>query len=108
MGPRANQLDLPASTFATGRWYWDAQLLVEIASGEGSRIAQDLVIGAGGNHVAAALARARTEVNDAVGRAHDLGVVLDHQNRVSQVSQVVQDIDQPLGVPVMQADGRFI
>ncbi len=43
-----------------------------------------------------------------VGRAHDVRVVLHHQDGVADVAQLVQDADQPSGVARMQPDGRLV
>ncbi len=40
--------------------------------------------------------------------AHDLGVVLDHEDRVAQVAQLVQDVDEARGVAAVQADGGLV
>jgi hypothetical protein len=60
------------------------------------------------DHFAAVFARAGAEIENAVGGAHDLGIVLDHQDRVSQIAQVVQDLDEPVRVAAVQADGRLV
>ena len=43
-----------------------------------------------------------------VGSAHHVGIVFDYQDGVSQIAQVVQDLDQPMGVATVQPDGRLI
>ena len=48
------------------------------------------------------------KIENAVGGAHDIGIVLDHQDGVSQVAQVVQNLDQPMGIAAVQSDGRLI
>ena len=62
----------------------------------------------GRNDLAAVFSRARAEIENAVGGAHDVGIVLDDQDRVSQVAQVVQDLDQPMRVAAVQSDGRLV
>ena len=57
---------------------------------------------------AAVFSGAGAEVENAVGGAHDVGIVLDDEDRVSQVAQVVQDLDQPMRVAAVQADGRLV
>ena len=71
-------------------------------------ILQDLVVGARADDFSAIFSRARAEIENAVGGAHDVGIVLDHENRVSQVAQVVQDLDQPVRIAAVQADGRLV
>ena len=43
-----------------------------------------------------------------IRRAQHVGIVLHHQNRVSQVAQLFQDADQPRRVPRVQPDRRLI
>ena len=69
---------------------------------------RDLVVGAGGEELAAVLAGAGAEVEDVVGGAHDVGVVLDDEDGVAEVAQVVQDVDEPVGVAGVQADGGLV
>jgi len=86
----------------------DAQLLRQVAPGQGSGRALDLLIGAGGDDLAAILARTRAEVENAVGSLHDLRVVFHYQNGVSQIAQAMQDVDEPVGVAAVQPDGGLI
>ena len=58
--------------------------------------------------LAAALPGSRAEVEDAVRRAHDPGVVLDHQQRVPGVAQPVQDADHPPDVAGVEPDARLV
>ena len=43
-----------------------------------------------------------------IRRPHDVGIVLDHQNRVSQIAQIVQNLDQPVCIAPVQPDRWFI
>ena len=61
-----------------------------------------------GDDVAAVLARAGADVDDVVGGAHRLLVVLDDQQRVAQVAQALQRADQPGVVALVQADARLV
>ena len=58
--------------------------------------------------MAAGFAVAGAEVNDLVRRPNDTGFVLDHDHRVSQVAQSLQNFDQSTRVTEVQADARFI
>ena len=49
-----------------------------------------------------------TQVEDAVGGEHDLGVVLDHQEGVAGVAQSVQDPDDAVHVPRVQPDAGLV
>ena len=63
---------------------------------------------AGVHDVAAVLPRARADVDDVVGGADGLLVVLDHDDRVAQVAQPLQRGDEPLVVALVQADGGLV
>ena len=58
--------------------------------------------------LAAVLARARAQIDDVVRRAHHVGIVLHHHDRVAQFAQFFQDADQPAGVAAVQSDGRLV
>ena len=65
-------------------------------------------VGAGADNVSAIFPGARAEIENAIGGAHDVGIVLDNENRVSQVAQLMQDLDEPRGIAAVQADGRLV
>ena len=54
------------------------------------------------------LARAGAEIENLVRCEHRVGIVLDHQQRVPQVAQAFQDLDQPVRVARMQSDRRLV
>ena len=54
--------------------------------------------------MAAVLARAGPEVDDVVGRADRLLVVLDDDNRVAQIAQARERREQLAIVPLVQTD----
>ena len=56
----------------------------------------------------AVFARARTQIDDVIGGAHHVRIVLHHHDRVAQVAQLFEDSDQPAGVAAVQADGRLV
>ena len=58
--------------------------------------------------VPAVFARARTQIDDVVRRAHHVRIVLHHHDRVAQIAQFLQDADQPPGVAAVQADRRLV
>ena len=57
---------------------------------------------------AAALARARPDIDDVVGAADGVFVVLDHHQRVALVAELAQGVEQDPVVARMQADGRLV
>ena len=50
----------------------------------------------------------RTDIDQIVGSAHDLLVVLDDDDGVAQRLQFLQHMDQTVGVASMQADARLV
>ena len=61
-----------------------------------------------GDQAATALASAGADVDDVVGTADGVFVVLDHHQGVAFVAQFVQGVEQNLVVAGVQADGRFV
>ena len=68
----------------------------------------DVVYRPAGDDVAAFAAGTRTKVDQPVGAAHRLLVVLDDDHAVAAVAQLVQGVQQALVVALMQADRRLI
>ena len=56
--------------------------------------------------LAAVLAGTGTDVEHAVGGLHDLGIVLDDDQRVAGIAQPLHDADDAADVARMQADAR--
>ena len=108
VGAHAANLDLLRSRLAPQRRRLNPQILRQISSRQRSRIVHDLVVRSLGNQLAAILPGPRPQIENAVRRPHDVGIVLDHQNRVSQIAQVVQNLDQPVRIARMQPDRRLI
>ena len=108
VGARARDQNFVRSGNTALRRNLNVQFVGEIAAGKRLRHLRDLSVGALADDFAPALAGAGTEVENAVGGAHDVGVVLDHEDCVSQIAQVVQDLDEAMRVAAVQADGRLI
>ena len=49
-----------------------------------------------------------TYLDDVVGRAYDVFVVLYHNNGIADVTQFLEDMDESLGVAAMHANGRLV
>ena len=62
----------------------------------------------GGDHLTAALSRARAQVNQPIGRAHRILVMLDDQYRIAQIAQAGKRLNQTFVVALMQANRRLI
>ena len=73
-----------------------------------SGLRQQLLDGAAVHDLAAVLARAGADVDDPVGGADGVLVVLDDDQRVAQVAQPDQRLDEPAVVALVQPDGRLV
>ena len=60
------------------------------------------------DHGSSMHARAWTQVENVVRAPHRLGVVLDHDHGIAEVPEPPERVQQPLVVPLVQADGRLI
>ena len=60
------------------------------------------------DELAAARARAGTEIEDVIGGADRLLVVLDDDDGIAEIAQPTQRAEQPLVVALMQADARLV
>ncbi len=90
----ARRLDLPAAG--------------QIGAGERLVAAQQFRGRALKHHLAAALAGAGTDVDDAVRGLHHLRVVLHHQQRVALIAQSLKDRDQAVDIARVQTDARLV
>ncbi len=61
-----------------------------------------------GDDLAAVLAGARAHVDDVVGRAHGLLVVLHDEDGVAEVAQAQQRVDEAAVVALVQADAGLV
>ncbi|MPL73132.1 hypothetical protein SDC9_18925 [bioreactor metagenome] len=86
----------------------DAAGAGKILAGERGGIAGDLLGRAMGDDAAAMHPRPRTDVEDIVGLADHVLVMLDHQHGVARVAQVLQRVDQPVVVALMQPDRGLV
>jgi len=86
----------------------NAQLVVEIPAGEGRRHLLQLFIRGRSDDLPTVFASAGTQIEDVIGSTHHVGIVLHHQNGISQIAQFMQDVDQPRRIAAMQADGGFV
>ena len=71
-------------------------------------VARDLRRRAFGHDLAAVHAGARPHVDEPVGAAHHLLVVLDDDDRVADVAQPLERADQARVVALMEADRRLV
>ena len=80
----------------------------EVGAGDRLLVGQQVLARAAVDDLAAVLAGARPDVDDPVGGADGVLVVLDDDQRVAQVAQPDQRLDQPAVVALVQPDRRLV
>ena len=80
----------------------------KILSGDGFVAFEQLVYRALEHDLAAVAARARTDIHNVVSRKHGVLVVLDHDQRVAEVTQPLKGREQLVVVALVQTDGRLV
>src|SRR5437763_13513922 len=86
----------------------DLQLAAKVAAGDGLLVGANFVHRPGSDDETAVLAGARTEIDEMIGGAHGLLVVLDDDDGVAKVAQSAKRGEQPRVVALVQTDGRLI
>ena len=104
----AEQSDFLPHAPSTRGWHRNRQFIAQILRRERLRLPQQTRQVAGVHHSTALLARAQSDVDDVVGHADHVLVVLDHDDGVSLVAQLPEDVDQSLIVSCVQTDGRLV
>ena len=69
---------------------------------------KDLIEGSLGDDVPAAGAGPGADVDHPVGRANGLFIVLDDDDRVAEVAQIQEGVEEAAVVPLVQTDGGLI
>src|ERR1700678_1455563 len=106
--PSAHDANFVSTRLAPLRRNLDVQFIGEITARERVRHLNNLVVGAGAYDVSAIFSRARAKIENTISGAHDVGIVLDDENSISQVAQVMKNLDKPARVATMQSDRRFV
>ena len=76
----------------------NAQTAREVLTGQRLLVFEQLGVWPVKNKLAALFTSQRSKVDDIVGRANNLRVMLDHDDRIPVVAQVLQDTDQTLTI----------
>jgi hypothetical protein len=110
LGARATPRLFRGHSGSSAAWGGEAgrQVGPQVAPGVAGLDLRDLLRGAGGDDIAAALAALVAEIDDPVGGLVDFEVVLDDQHGVAGLDQRVQHFQQLLHVLEMQPGGRLI
>ena len=104
----AGELEVFAAGFAAVFGDRDGEAAGEIFAGDGVWVRGDFFDGSGREEVAAEFAGAGAEVEEMVGGADDVGVVLDDEDGVAEVAEVLHDADEFGGVAGVEADAGFV
>ena len=109
VAPRADHLD-PAIVrrLAPGGGHRDLFHAGEILPGQALGRAHDVVHRALRHQLAAMDAGARPHVDDMIGGADRILIMLHHDHGVAEIAQTLQRFEQACVVALMQADGRFV
>ena len=106
---RALDRDLPLGVaLAAAGGHADGLPAGQVRPGQRVGAGQQLGDRAGDHDVAAVLPRPRPDVHHPVRGPDRVLVVLHHDQRVAQVAQPQQGLEQPVVVPLVQPDGRLI
>src|SRR5215471_3023823 len=71
-------------------------------------MSENIVQGASGDDLAAAHAGAGPEINNIVAMPNGVGIVLNHQHGIAEITQAFQSPEQTIVVALMQANARFV
>src|ERR1700722_1703603 len=104
----AGELEMLAAGFAAGLRDGDGGAAGEVFAGDGVGVGSDLCDGTGGEEMAAEFARAGAKVEEMVGGADDVGIVLDDEDGIAEVAEVLHDADELGGVSGVEADAGFV
>ena len=86
----------------------DALFAAEVLSRQAVGVGHHLRRRTGGHHLPAQLSGAGTDVDEPVGGAHGVLIVLHHDQGVAQIPEAAQRGQQLVVIPLVQADGRLI
>ena len=80
----------------------------KIGTGNGCRHLLDFFYRALGHHLTAMLACSRTDVDDLVGSIHRFLVMLNDNQRIAQITQMLERFQQLAVIALVQTDARFV
>ena len=106
--PRAVDGELLAVALAALGRDVDLARAVEVGGGERVLGLEHLLERAFGHHLAAMDARAGAEIDDVVGGADRVLVMLDHDHRVAEIAQALECFEQPVVVALVEADAGLV
>ena len=96
-----------AALTAAGR-YFDLLFAAEILARQRIGMGHDLLGRTGRHHMTAVTAGARPDVNQVIGGAHGVLVMLHHDQGIAQIAQAAQRGKQLVVIALVQADRRLV
>ena len=107
--PSADNGEPPASVGAATTFrHFDRTPPGDVVACDGARRIDDMRSRTGIDHFAAVFARSGADIDQPVRGFNSLLVMLDDNQGIAQIAQMMKRFDQPLVVPLVQADGRLI
>src|ERR1700719_3542089 len=97
-------LDLLQTRLAAHRRQLNPQIAGKVAAGQGCGIALDFVISSLGYELATILACARPKIKNAIRGSHNVRIVFDHEDGISQVTQIMKYFDKPVSISAVPGD----
>jgi hypothetical protein len=71
-------------------------------------VGEHALIAAGEKEFAAEFPGAGSEINDMIGGANGVWIVFDDQDGVAEIAERLEDVDEPLRVARVEANGGFV
>src|SRR5699024_7937820 len=107
--PRRAHRDPPVGIGLAPRGgYGDGAAAGEVVAGEGVLGRQQFLIRTRVHDVPAVLARARADVDDPVRRSDRLFVVFDDDERIAEITQAGEGVDEAPVITLVEPDARFV
>ena len=94
--------------FSTLLGQLNAEAPGEIISGKRFSISRNFIESALCNDLAAMFSCTRANINDVIGSTHSVLIMFNYQQRVTQVAQACQRLDQTLIIALVEANTWFI
>ena len=89
-------------------WHGNFDGARKIAPGQRLRSGSDFLWLAGGNQVASGITGARSKVDNIIGAANGVFIMLDDENGIAEIAQLFQRMKQAIIVSRVQSNRRLI
>ena len=108
IGVSAQNLDGFSIGTAALRWHGNFRGAGKIAAGQRIGSGGNFVRLAGGNQITAGVSRAGTEIDNVIGAANGVFVVLDDEHGVAEIAKLFEGVKEAVIVARVESNGRFI